>query len=132
HVTVPPRSDGGGRGAAGSTAVAPPPAPAAGETPGCRRSPVCGNRLGRTRQSLQRVQWKQTMGYTFTYPYVLPPRPGGLPAVALESKGNLLALQRADRGKAQLFEFDANYKLIPDVGLDVSGYSDKPHGMPAD
>src|SRR5438034_10198556 len=48
RVTVPPRSDGGGRGAAGSTAV---PAPAAGETPGCRRSPVCGNRLGRTRQS---------------------------------------------------------------------------------
>src|SRR5204863_692267 len=99
HVTVPPRS------AAGSTAV---PAPAAGETPGCRRSPVCGNRLGRTRQSLQRVQWKQTMGYTFTYPYVLPPGFGGVPAVALDSKGNLWAFQRSDRVKAQLFKLVAN------------------------
>src|SRR5687768_15689181 len=63
HVTVPPRS---GRGSPGA-------APAAGGTPACSRSPLCGNRLGRTRQSLQRVQWKQTLGYTFTYPYVLPP-----------------------------------------------------------
>src|SRR5437660_9960110 len=46
HVTVPPRG-------------AVPSAPSAGETPACRRSPVCGNRLGRARQSLQRVQWKQ-------------------------------------------------------------------------
>ncbi|PYR46000.1 MAG: hypothetical protein DMF95_19330, partial [Acidobacteria bacterium] len=129
HVTVPPRSDGGGRGAAGSTAVAPPPAPAAGETPGCRRSPVCGNRLGRTRQSLQRVQWKQTMGYTFTYPYVLPPGPGGVPAVALDSKGNLWVFQRADPGRSQLFKFDPDYKLILQVGQDVTGYQDKAHGM---
>ena len=132
HVTVPPRSDGGGRGAAGSTAVAPPPAPAAGETPGCRRSPVCGNRLGRTRQSLQRVQWKQTMGYTFTYPYVLPPGPGGVPAVALDSKGNLWVFQRADAGRPQLFKFDPDYKLILQVGQDVTGYQDKAHGMAVD
>src|SRR5437773_5029891 len=123
HVTVPPRS------AAGSTAV---PAPAAGETPGCRRSPVCGNRLGRTRQSLQRVQWKQTMGYTFTYPYVLPPGPGGVPAVALDSKGNLWVFQRADPGRPQLFKFDPDYKLILQVGQDVIGYQDKAHGMAVD
>src|SRR5436309_6919813 len=61
HVTVPPRSGG-----------AAPAVPAVGEVPACRRSPLCGNRLGRSRQSLQRVQWKQTRGYTFTYPYVLP------------------------------------------------------------
>ena len=63
HVTVPPRSGGDGRGAAGNTAAAASPAPAAAPMPGCRRSPLCGNRLGRARQSLQRVQWKQTMGY---------------------------------------------------------------------
>src|SRR4051812_19563337 len=85
HVTVPPRSAGDGRGAAGNPAVAARPAPAVEETPACRRSPLCGNRLGRTRQSLQRVQWKQTMEYTFTYPYVLPPGFGGVPAVALDS-----------------------------------------------
>jgi sugar lactone lactonase YvrE len=132
HVTVPPRTGGGGRGAAGNTAVATPPSPAAGETPGCTRSPLCGNRLGRTRQTLQRVQWKQTMGYTFTYPYVLPPGFGGVPAVALDSKGNLWAFQRADAGKPQLFKFDPNNKLILQVGPDVTGYQDKAHGMAVD
>ena len=118
HVTVPPRGES--------------PVPAAGGTPGCRRSPVCGNRLGRTRQSLQRVQWKQTLGYTFTYPYVLPPGFGGVPAVALDSKGNLWAFQRADAGKPQLFKFDPNYALILQVGPDTIGYQDKAHGMAVD
>jgi hypothetical protein len=131
HVTVPPRG-GGGRGAAGNAAAATSPAPAVGETPGCRRSPLCGNRPGRARQSLQRVQWQQTMGYTFTYPYVLPPGFGGVPAVALDSKGNLWAFQRADVGKPQLFKFDPRYKLILQVSQDVTGYQDKAHGMAVD
>ena len=43
-------------------------------TPYCFKSPVCdpapdrgGNRLG-----VKAVQWKQTMGYTFTYPFASP------------------------------------------------------------
>jgi hypothetical protein len=39
----------------------------------------------RTRQSLQRVQWKQTMGVRSRTPYVLP-RALAVPAVALDSK----------------------------------------------
>ena len=35
-------------------------------TPACSRSPVCGNRLTPGRQALQRVEWEQTLGYTFT------------------------------------------------------------------
>src|SRR5262245_53805091 len=31
--------------------------------PPCSRSPLCGNRLTPGRQSLQRVQWEQTLGY---------------------------------------------------------------------
>ncbi len=114
---------------AGNAAVA---APSAGATPGCTRSPLCGSRLGRSRQSLQRVQWTQTMGYTFTYPYVLPPGFGGVPAVALDSQGNLWAFQRADAGKPQLFKFDPNHRLILQVGQDVTGYQDKAHGMAVD
>ena len=121
RVTVPPRDGSGG-----------PVAPAAGGTPACRHSPLCGNRLGRGRQTLQRVQWKQTLGYTFTYPYVLPPGFGGVPAVALDSKGNLWVFQRADAGKPQLFKFDPNYKLVHQVGPDVIGYQDKAHGMAVD
>jgi hypothetical protein len=129
NVTIPPRESSGGRGGAGNAA---PPAPGVTDTPPCRRSPVCGNRVGRTRQSLQRVQWKQTMGYTFAYPYVLPPGFGGVPAVALDSKGNLWAFQRADAGKPQLFKFDPNHKLVLQVGPDVIGYQDKAHGMAVD
>ena len=128
HVTIPPRS--GGPSAPPNAAA--PAAALAVDTPPCRRSPLCGNRLGRTRQSLQRVQWKQTMGYTFTYPYVLPPGFGGVPAVALDSKGNLWVFQRADAGKPQLFKFDPNHRLILQVGPDVIGYQDKAHGMAVD
>jgi hypothetical protein len=128
RVTIPPRGAGAAvtAGAASTT-----PSPIV-DTPPCRRSPLCGNRLGRTRQSLQRVQWKQTMGYTFSYPYVLPPGFGGVPAVALDSKSNLWVFQRADPGKPQLFKFDANAKLILQVGPDVIGYQDKAHGMAID
>jgi len=120
HVTVPPRSGGPGRGAV------------PGGVPGCSRSPVCGRRGGTPRQSLQRVQWKQTMGYTFTHPYVLPPGFGGVPAVALDSKGNLWVFQRAEGGKPQLFKFDPNHKLILTVGQDVIGFQAKAHGMAVD
>ena len=130
-VTVPPRSGGPGRGAApaagGGGRGAPP-----GGVPGCGRSPICGRRGGFPRQGLQRVQWKQTMGYTFTYPYVLPPGFGGVPAVALDSKGNLWVYQRAEVGKPQLFKFDPNYKLVLQVGQDVLGYQEKAHGMAVD
>jgi hypothetical protein len=126
RVTIPPRGSGPGpaASAARSSALV--------ETPPCRRSPLCGKRGGVSRQSLQRVQWQQTMGYTFTYPYALPPGLGGVPAVALDSQNNLWVLQRAEVGKPQLFKFDANYTLILQVGLDVIGYQDKAHGMAVD
>jgi sugar lactone lactonase YvrE len=124
HVTIA-AAGGGGRGAA-------PPAPVAGGTPACRHSPVCGNRLGPGRQTLQRVEWKQTLGYTFTYPYVLPPGSGGVPAVALDSKENLWAFQRAAAGRPQLFKFDSQHKLVLQVGEDVIGYQEKAHGMAVD
>jgi DNA-binding beta-propeller fold protein YncE len=125
RVTVPPRGSGAGPASAA-------PAAAIVDTPPCRRSPLCGKRAGISRQSLQRVQWQQTMGYTFTYPYVLPPGFGGVPAVALDSKHHLWVFQRADPGKPQLFKFDENHELVLQVGPDVIGYQDKAHGMAVD
>jgi hypothetical protein len=123
HVTILLRSAAAPRAA---TAPALPP------TPSCSRSPVCGNRLGPKRQSLQRVEWEQTLGYTFTYPYVLPPGPGGVPAVALDSRGNLWAFQRKPAGSPQLYKFDPNNKLILQIGDDVIGHQEKAHGMTVD
>jgi len=133
-VTVPPREGGaGGRGGArGAGAAARGGVPGVVAVPACSRSPICGRRGGTPRQSLQRVQWKQTLGYTFTYPYVLPPGFGGVPSVALDSKGNLWVFQRADMGKPQLFKFDPNQQLILQVGPDVIGYQNKAHGMAVD
>ena len=42
------------------------------------------------------------MGYTYAYPYELPPGGGGVSAVALDSKGNLWAFQRNAVGKPQV------------------------------
>jgi DNA-binding beta-propeller fold protein YncE len=120
NVTTAPRSEGTDTGAA------------AVGTPRCSHSPICDNRLGPRRQELQRVQWEQTLGYTFTYPYELPPGPGGAPAVALDSHDNLWVFQRAEAGSPQLFKFDPNHNLILEVGPDVIGYQDKAHGMAVD
>jgi hypothetical protein len=125
RVTVPAR-DAAPAAASGNRGAAPP------TTPACARSPLCGSRSGAGRQALQRVQWQQTLGYTFTYPYNLPPGFGGVPAVAIDSKGNLWAFQRAPIGQPQLFKFDSNHKLILTVGEDVIGYQDKAHGMAVD
>ena len=119
-VTVVPRSDGGGYRTA------------TGETPPCRRSPICGSRVGRRRQSLQRVQWEQTLGYTFTYLDVLPPGLGGVPAVALDSTDNLWVFQRAEAGRPQLLKFAPDGRRILAVDPDVIGYQDKAHGMAVD
>jgi hypothetical protein len=120
----------GGRGGAApsSTASAAPLPP----TPGCSRSPLCGNRVTPGRQSLQRVQFEQTLGYAFTYPYVLPPGTGGVPAVALDSRGHLWVFQRKPAGMSQLFKFDGTHRLVLEVAPDVIGYQDKAHGMAVD
>jgi len=128
HVTVPARSAAPARPAPTNAS----PAPALPRTPGCSRSPLCGNRLTPGRQALQRVEWEQTLGYTFTYPYVLPPGAGGVPSVALDSKGNLWVFQRKAAGSPQLYKFDPEYKLILQVGDDVIGHQDKAHGMAID
>src|SRR5262249_29702116 len=55
-VTITPRSRAGS-------------APVTDNTPNCSHSTICGRRGGFARSALQRVEWKQTLGYTFTYPY---------------------------------------------------------------
>ena len=120
NVTVAPRSEAGGYRTA------------TGATPGCNRSPICGSRVGRRRGSLQRVQWDQTLRYTFTYLDVLPSGLGGVPAVALDSRDNLWVFQRAEAGKPQLLKFDPDHRLILAVDPDVIGYQDKAHGMAVD
>lgn len=124
HVTVTPRS---------ATA---PNMSGPGAVPFCRRSPVCDNRMGGVgvagREKLQRVTWKETLGYHFSYPYTLPIAFGGLPSVGLDSKGNLWAYKRSLAGTAQLYEFGPDHRLIRTVGEDVLGHAVKAHGMAID
>jgi sugar lactone lactonase YvrE len=104
----------------------------AGDLPPCSHSPVCDGRFGGTRRDLQRVEWKQTMGYTFAYPMDLPEGGGGASAVGITSKGEFWVFQRNAVGKPQLFKFDRNYKLMFTVGDDVIGHQEKAHGMAVD
>lgn len=125
RVTVLPRPVGAAPGA-------PSQVQTASGSAACTRSPICGNRLGPARQSLQRVQYEQKLGYTFTYPIDLPPGIGGVPAVALDSRRNLWVFQRKPAGSPQLLKYDANNKLILQVGDNVIGHHDKAHGMAVD
>jgi DNA-binding beta-propeller fold protein YncE len=106
-----------------ATSAAPPP---------CRHAPVCGNRWDGPRSTLQRVEWRQTMGYTYAYPVDLPQGGGGVSAVKIDSKGNLWVFQRNAVGKPQLFEFGPDRKLIRAVGDEVIGHQEKAHGMAID
>ncbi len=119
HVTVAPR-------------MSPDPLASDDGIPPCSHSPMCGRRGGFQRGQLQRVQWKQMVGYRFTYSYRLPPGIGGVPAVALDSKGNLWVFQRRPAGQAQLMKFGPDHKLLLSVGDNVIGHQDKAHGMAVD
>ncbi len=112
-------------------------AAASGNVPECTHSPVCDNRMTngegpRNRGQLQRVEWKQNMGYTFTYPYDVPEGIGGAPSVALDSKGDLWLFKRSPQGTPQLYEFGPDHKLIKTVGEDVIPHAYKAHGMAID
>lgn len=98
----------------------------------CSHSPNCANRLDGPRSGLQRVEWKQTMGYIYAYPVDLPEGGGGVAAVRIDSKGNMWIFQRNAVGKPQLFEFGPDRKLIRKVGDEVIGHQDKAHGMAID
>lgn len=125
--------------AACRTALAAPPPGRSGEEiriPPCVHSVACASTLGGTKVTLDRVEWKQTMGYTFAYPYPLPLNMtnggGGVSGVAMDSKGNLWAFQRNAPGQPQLFEFGPDHKLIRTVGEDVIGHQSKAHGIAVD
>jgi len=101
-------------------------------TPNCKGSPICGREGGAPRNQLARVKYDQTLGYKFSYPYFLPKGIGGVPSVALDSKGNLWVFKRSPVGVTQLMKFDANRKLVLEVPESVIGYQEKAHGMAVD
>jgi len=118
--------------------AAPPPGRGGEEIriPPCVHSVACASTLGGTKVTLERVEWKQTKGYSFAYPYPLPLNTtnggGGVSGVAMDSKGNLWAFQRNAPGQPQLFEFGPDHKLIRTVGEDVIGHQSKAHGIAVD
>ena len=107
-------------------------APMAGAVPGCSRSIICTNPVGPTRGTMKRVTYAQTMGYTYEFPFTLPPGTGGTPAVALDSKGNLWVFQRTPPGSPKLFQFSSDGKLLKSLPESVTGPVIKAHGMAID
>src|SRR5437763_11078109 len=98
----------------------------------CSHSPMCGRKGGAVRGALARVLWDRNMGHKFSYPYFVPKGPGGIPAVALDSKGNLWVFKRSPAGVVQLMKFDPSHKLILQVPESEIGHQDKAHGMAVD
>ncbi len=100
--------------------------------PPCSHSIVCTRKGGPLRSNLYRVEYDQTMGYKFSYPYVVPKGIGGIPSVALDSKGYLWVFKRSPVGVVQLMKFDPNHKLVLEVPESVIGHQAKAHGMAVD
>ncbi len=114
-------------------ALAAAPPPTSLSVPVCVDSTVCNPAGERgSRDSLQRVEWKQTMGYKFAYPFHLPDGGDGVLGVAVDSKGYFWAYQRSPAGRPALFKFDRNRNIVLTVGDDVLGHLDKAHGMTID
>ena len=109
-----------------------PRVPGGESGPPCSHSIVCGRKGGFARSALARVEWDQNMGYKFSYPYVVPRGIGGLPSVALDSKGYLWVFKRSPAGVVQLMKFGPDHKLVLEVPESVIGHQDKPHGMAVD
>jgi len=105
--------------------------PVDNSVPLCVHAPICDRKGGPTRLKLQRLEWQQTMDYTYAYPVKLP-FGGGVPAVGIDSNGNLWVLQRNAPGQPQLSEFGPDRKLIRTIGDDVIGHLLKAHGMAID
>jgi hypothetical protein len=100
--------------------------------PQCSHSIVCTRKGGPLRSNLARVEYDQTMGYKFSYPYAVPKGIGGVPSVALDSKGYLWVFKRSPVGVVQLMKFDPNHKLVLEVPESVIGHQAKAHGMAVD
>lgn len=107
--------------------------------PPCSNSPVCDPKNGGSadRGALARVQWRQTMGYNYSYPFDIPPDDNGpyhsgVPAVGINSKDDLWVFQRNVAGRPQLFKFNSEHKLILTVPESVLGHQEKAHGMAVD
>jgi hypothetical protein len=109
-----------------------PRVPGGESGPNCSHSIVCGRKGGFARSALARVEWDNNMGYKFSYPYTVPKGIGGVPSVALDSKGYLWVFKRSPAGVVQLMKFDPNHKLVLEVPESVIGHQDKPHGMAVD
>ena len=78
-------------------------------TPSCKGSPICGREGGYARNQLARVVYEQNLGYTFSYPYFLPKGFGGVPAVGIDSKGNLWVVSEE--------ELPTFYLVLPKVSV---------------
>ncbi len=101
--------------------------------PRCAHSPLCSTNRGGGKPVVERVLWNQAMGFSFAYPFALPPAAhGGVSGAAVDSKDNLWVFQRNAPGQPQLFEFDARHKLVRTIGPDVIGYIHKAHGINVD
>ncbi|HVW73475.1 MAG TPA: hypothetical protein VHC39_07535 [Rhizomicrobium sp.] len=109
-----------------------PRVPGGDAGPPCSHSIICGRKGGFARSALARVEWDQTMGYKFSYPYAVPKGIGGIPSVALDSKGYLWVFKRSPAGVVQLMKFDPSHRLVLQVPESVIGHQDKAHGMAVD
>ena len=107
--------------------------PAARAGPNCNHSIVCGLK-GRFRP--QRTGPRPVgpdHGLQILLSLCVSKGIGGVPSVALDSKGYLWVFKRSPEGVVQLMKFDPGHKLVLEVPESVIGHqAQKAHGMAVD
>ncbi|HUO23813.1 MAG TPA: hypothetical protein VMU59_14965 [Caulobacteraceae bacterium] len=121
-----------------NTANVPPGANGVGPDglpPHCMHSPICqdndANRFGGVADGPQRVAWKATTKWTYSYPFQLPAGGGDVTGVGVDGQDNYWVWQRNQPGKPALFKFGPDKKLLFAVPADVTDQTMpfRGHGM---
>jgi hypothetical protein len=130
------RGGGAGRGAAGGGRGRAGGGGAGGG--GCQKSPLCifdGTQYGGVNDTIERVKWRENLGFKFAYPITLPAGGGNVGAVSVDSKDNIWVYQRNNPTMSQLYKYSPDFKLLVSVDPQVTNHgvgSSQAHGMKVD
>jgi hypothetical protein len=108
-----PAADAAGNAAAPGAARGPSLNP-----PACKGSAIClmdYTQMGGVPDGIQRVIWRTTMGYTFSYPLQLPEGGGNVAAASVDSHDNVWVYQRNTGNTPSLLKFGPDNKLLLSV-----------------
>ena len=110
-----------------------PPSAAAAPGLSCQKSPSCifdGTQYGGVNDTIERVKWKENLGFKFAYPINLPEGGSNVGAASVDSKDNIWVYQRNPGNMSQLYKYSPDFKLLVAVDPNVTNHGIAPFPGP--